>query len=339
MIEQIREKDRQITKLQGNYTKLLSRFNFSPTGIQLQRKNLLGGSSLALASAVNDEVQHSMANIANIAHAPRLSRGRGVTSENFPAQSPILTTPATKAPQSHQPQAFIPASARRNETPAGLFDLDQRRSSERQQQYQQQLQREAYEAERKADAHTYHEDHQEHHRQSRQGNHRGIPQENQNVMRNNQTSSRRHPAISPDQQALLTGVMNRHSYSSRQPLGISTINSNSGPDARTPMLNNVKSHTDIRALNDSGFGMKPPVANVKAVVEKHRYQQQPPETRLRADNQSAQIMTNNMQDRGRTSSYADRIMALPGRGLAAGQQQGGGAGSMLRKEVRPRRDM
>ncbi|KAJ9096411.1 hypothetical protein QFC21_005233 [Naganishia friedmannii] len=297
MLEQIREKDRQISKLQGNYTK--------------------ASTMDAVANAVNNELQHSMANIANIAHAPRSSRGHSFTSEGFPAQSPMLTTPVTKQPQSHQPQAFIPASARRNETPGGLFDLGQRRSSERQQQ-----QHGAYEAQRKADAYNYQENHREPHR------------ENQNVMDANQMNPRRHPAISPDQQALLTGVLNnRHSYSARQPLGMSNINSNNGGEARTPMLNNVKSHTDIRALNDSGFGMKPPVANAKAVVEKHRYQQQPQDNQPRAENRSAQITNSNMQDKNRNGTYPDRVMALQaqGRMLGGGQQQGGGSGSTLRR--------
>jgi hypothetical protein len=249
-----------------------------------------------------------------------------------------MLTPAAKQPQTHQPQAFIPASARRNETPTGLFDLGQRRSSERQQQQQQQ-QHGAYEAQRKAEAYSYQDDYQGNHRanhlEEHQGNHRGNLQQNQIAMGINQTNSlRRHPAISPDQQALLTGVVNRHSYSSRQPLGMSTSNSNIGGESRAPLLNNAKSYTDIRALNDSGFGMKVPVANLKAVVENHRYQQQPTANRQRADNRNAQIMNSNIQDKNRTGSYADRVMALQGRVPTGGQQQvGGGAGSMLRSEL------
>ncbi|KAJ9106727.1 hypothetical protein QFC19_003039 [Naganishia cerealis] len=296
MLEQIREKDRQISKLQGNYTKL-------------QRKHLLGGSSAAVANAINDEMQHSMA---NIAHAPRSLRVQSYGPEGFSAQPPILTTPASRSHQSHQPQAFIPTSARKNETPVNLFNLHRNRSSEDLQQH------EAHQAQRKADAYPY------------QGNHTATS--------TNQAQSRRHPTISPEQQALLAGVVTRHSYTSRQPLGTLSNNSNNGGgDARIPMLNMGKPHAEMRALNDSGFGMKPPMIHAKVVSDKQQRYQQLQVNRPRAENQGAENMSR-MPDKSGTGSYADRVMALQGRVLRGGQQQGG-VDNALRRNAQPRGNM
>jgi hypothetical protein len=123
---------------------------------------------------------------------------------------------------------------------------------------------------------------------------------------------RRQPSISPEQQALITGIPTRHGHSTRQPLAAMNGEANRSISIRTPVLGNSKSHTEMRALNDSGFGMKAPMSLKKTPANQPQHashvqaagiqsmERRAPENRPRVPAENG-------------GNYGDRLMALQGR--------------------------
>ncbi|KAJ9110973.1 hypothetical protein QFC20_002740 [Naganishia adeliensis] len=302
MLEQVREKDRQISKLQGNYSKL-------------QKKHLLGGSAAAIANAVNDEVQHSLANSTYASHMARYQGNNAALDgpKTLPFIDTIRYPPQNQVQQRHQPQ--------------NQHQPQHQRQNQLQNQLQNQNINQAYRNVTPDDPVTER-------RQQRgsaetqviQGRY-SYPNGTVHDGRLQQTS--RQPSISPEQRALITGMPTPQRHSSRQPLAAMTGEANQNVSIRTPMLGNSKSHTEMRALNDSGFGMKAPMSLKKTPGN----QPQRASHMQAAGNQNLERRGPENRPRVPTENggnYGDRLMALQGR-VPQGRSSNGE--SSLRSEL------
>lgn len=124
--------------------------------------------------------------------------------------------------------------------------------------------------------------------------------------------ARRQPSISPEQRALITGIPIRNGHSARQPLAAMNGDANQNISVRTPLLVNGKSSTEMRAMNDSGFGMKATVSSKKTPANhpqssSHMQAARNPSTEGRGPENRPRVPMDN------GGNYGDRVMALQGR--------------------------
>lgn len=243
-----------------------------------------------------------------------------LTASSFryqPTQSHALATPVAKF---HQPQAFVPSSARRNE------DIVNHRYNQNQTQIQN------------------------HHQNQNQPQYRLVTPDNPPTERRQPREQpemqmapdryshpngtreggqvpqmRRQPSISPDQRALITGIPARQPHSARQPLTAMNGDPNHNVSMRTPAVGNSKAHTEMRALNDSGFGMKAPMSLKKAPSnqpQRQSHAQQGPNQDMDRRGIEARSRVVPRLPTDTSGSYGDRLMALQSR-VPQGRLQNG----------------
>ena len=231
-----------------------------------------------------------------------------------PTPSRPVFTPSAKA---HQPHVFVPGSAQRSDHG----------------QYLHQLQDQARSDHRKVTPENYLAQHKKHQMQEMQ---RVLPEQlildrhsysdttrpEHQKQQQQQPQTHRRPSISPEQRALLTGIPAKQTHSVRQPL--ISMNGNAGHNyiERTPVTQS-KSHTELRALNDSGFGMKAPLQQQKMPGDHAQRQMHPLSVENRPPERRAQA-TSSRLSAGNNGNYGDRLMALQGRIAQGGRTQANG---------------
>lgn len=97
------------------------------------------------------------------------------------------------------------------------------------------------------------------------------------------------------------------------------------------MAQNSKSHTEMRALNDSGFGMKAPVQQQKMPANHPQRQMHPLSVETRPTDRRRQETTSRVPT-GNSGNYGDRLMAMQGRLPQGSRAQANGEKS-LRSEL------
>lgn len=245
--------------------------------------------------------------------------------------------------KSQQPQAFVPSSARRTED-ATIHRYDQnpppnqvqrrhqpQNQHQRQDQLQNQLQNQNI---NQAYRNVTPDDPVTERRQQRGSAETQVIQDRYSYpngtvhdLRLQQTS--RQPSISPEQRALITGIPTRQGHSSRQPLAQMNGETNQTISIRTPLLGNSKSHTEMRALNDSGFGMKAPMSLKKTPANQpQRASHMQAAGNLNMENRGPENRPRVPKENG--GNYGDRLMALQGRVPQGGSSNGE---SSLRSEL------
>ncbi|GHJ86919.1 hypothetical protein NliqN6_3321 [Naganishia liquefaciens] len=279
---------------------------------QLQKRYLLGGSAAAVANAVNEEVQ-SYEN-----QPPMLQITRYQGHNPGPARSRPIATPNVK---SHQPHAFVPGSAQKSDHGQYLH------------QFQSQTHRD-YHKVTPEDSSAHH-----HIQEIQRGSPGGLILDRYSYSNANgpeephqqqqQAHPYKRPFISPEPRALLTNIPATQIHSARQPLASMSGNTRHNYSEKSPAAQQGKSHTELRALNDSGFGMKAPLQQLNNPVNHAQRQMHSLSANSR---QTERIIAAN------SGNYGDRLMAMQARLPQGGRGPANGEKS-LRKIVQPRTSM